>query len=134
MTLEERERMNRLCLGIQGERDYNKFAAMLHEMAELIARKEQRRFPEFPSVTWRRNKPWKAVSGAVQKTLNSFVPGQPERVEIAISGADDLFREIRIENKFSDVNGGGSVSLTTGAHLTVTFEAETEKTLKPENS
>ena len=46
MTSEERERMNSLSVGIQEETDYNKFAALLHEMSELIARKEQRRFEQ----------------------------------------------------------------------------------------
>ena len=50
MTSEERERMNRLSVGIQEETDYNKFAAMLHEMSELIARKEQRRFEHHPKL------------------------------------------------------------------------------------
>jgi hypothetical protein len=40
MTSEERERMNSLCVGIQEETDYNKFAVLLHEMSELIALKE----------------------------------------------------------------------------------------------
>ena len=44
MTPEERNRMNSLCIGIQEETDYKKFVAMLHEMSELIARKERRRF------------------------------------------------------------------------------------------
>jgi len=47
MTSEERERMNSLCVGIREETDYNKFAALLHEMSELIARKEQRRFEHY---------------------------------------------------------------------------------------
>ena len=54
---------------------------------------------------------------------------QPEKVEIAIPVADDLFREIRIENSFTDVDGG-PVSLAIGAELTVTFEAETTGMLK----
>jgi hypothetical protein len=44
-----------------------------------------------------------------------------------MSQADDLFREIRIENNFTDV-AGGPVALTSGARLDVTFEAETKKT------
>jgi hypothetical protein len=44
MTPEERERMNSLCIAIQEETDYNKFATLLRELSELIARKEQRRF------------------------------------------------------------------------------------------
>jgi hypothetical protein len=124
MTSEERERMNSLCLGIQEENDYNKFAAMLHEMSELIARKEQRRFQNFPKVTWQRNKPWKTVSAVVQKTVKTVLADEPEKVQIAIAEGDELFREIRIENKFTDVDGG-SVLLETGAELTVTLEAET---------
>jgi len=53
--------------------------------------------------------------------------GQPAKVEISIGQADDLFREIRIDNNFTDVNGG-PVALTDGARLDVTFEAETMKT------
>jgi hypothetical protein len=48
MTPEERERMNSLCIGIQEETDYNKFATLLRELSELIARKEQRRFKQHP--------------------------------------------------------------------------------------
>jgi hypothetical protein len=130
MTSEERERMNSLCLGIQEEKDYNKFAAMLHEMGELIARKERRRFQQYPRLTMQRNKPWKTVSAVVQKTVKPILADQSEKVEIAIAAADDLFREVRIENKFTDVDGG-PVSLTTGAELTVTFEAETTGKHKP---
>ncbi len=122
MTPEERECMNSLCLGIQEELDYNKFAALLHEMSELIARKEQRRFQQHPKLAWSRSKPWKTVPAVVTKIVND----QPVKVEISITQADDLFREIRIENNFTDVDGG-SVALTNGAHVDVTFEAETKK-------
>jgi hypothetical protein len=123
MTSEERERMNSLCRGIQEEMDYNKSAAMLHEMNELIARKERRRFQKYPKVTWQRNKPWTTVSAVVQKTVKAVLAGEPDKVQIAIAEGDDLFREIRIENKFTDVDGV-SVPLETGAELTVTLEAE----------
>jgi hypothetical protein len=53
------------------------------------------------------------------------VADQPEKVEISITGADDLFREIRIENKFTGADGG-PVALTNGTHVDVTFEAETK--------
>jgi hypothetical protein len=69
MTSEERERMNRLSVGIQEETDYNKFAAMLHEMSELIARKEQRRFEHHPKLVWQRNGPWKTVPAVVTKIV-----------------------------------------------------------------
>jgi hypothetical protein len=126
MTSEERERMNSLSVGIQEETDYNKFAAMLHEMSELIARKEQRRFEHHPKLVWQRNAPWKTVPAVVTKIVKPAFEGQPAKVEISISQADDLFREIRIENNFADVDGG-AVALTNGARLDVTFEVETKK-------
>jgi hypothetical protein len=125
MTSEERERMDRLCVGIQEETDYNKFVVLLHEMSELIARKEQRRFEHHPKLVWQRNAPWKTVPAVVTKIV-AFA-GQPAKVEISIGQADDLFREIRIENNFTGADGG-PVALTNGARLDVTFEAETQKT------
>ncbi len=127
MTSEERERMNSLCVGIQEETDYNKFAVLLQEMGELIARKEHRRFQQHPKLVWQRNTPWKTIPAVVTKIIKSVFEGQPAKLEISISQADDLFREIRIENNFTDVDGG-SAALTNGARLDVTFEAETKKT------
>jgi hypothetical protein len=127
MTSEERERMNRVCVGIQEETDYNKFAVLLREMSELIARKEQRRFEHQPKLVWQKDKPWKTVAAIVTKVVNPAFDGQPVKVEISIGQADDLFREIRIENNFTDVDGG-PLALTRGAHLDVTFEADTKKT------
>jgi hypothetical protein len=127
MTSKERERMNSLCVGIQEETDYNKFAVLLHEMSALIARKEQRRFEHHPKLVWQRNTPWKTVPAVVTKIVKPAFDHQPAKVEISISQADHLFREIRIENNFTDADGG-PVALTNGARLDVTFEAETMKT------
>jgi DNA repair exonuclease SbcCD nuclease subunit len=60
----------------------------------------------------------------VQKIVKGVYSEQVEKVEIAISEADDLFREIRIENKLTGVDGQ-PVALTTGAQLDITFEAAT---------
>jgi hypothetical protein len=127
MTSEERERMNRLCVGIQEETDYNKVAVLLHEMSELIAVKEQRRFEHHPKLVWQKHKPWKTVPAVVTKIVKPAFEGQPAKVEISIGEADDLFREIRIENNFTG-DDGGPVALTNGARLDVTFKAETKKT------
>jgi hypothetical protein len=124
MTPEERERMNRVCIGLQEETDFDKYATLLRDLSELLARKEQRRFKQHPSLVWQRNKPWKTLPAVVNKTVKSRLPGQPEEVEISISGAQDLFREIRIENSFTNVDGR-LVELASGVHLDVTFEAET---------
>jgi hypothetical protein len=60
----------------------------------------------------------------VNKVVKSPVPDEPDKVEISITGAEDLFREIRIENRFTSVDGR-LVALTSGVHVDVTFEAET---------
>jgi len=62
--------------------------------------------------------------------LSLRVPPEPEKAQIAIEGADDLYREIRIENSLTDENGDG-VRLTKGAEVDVTVEAD-KKTTIPE--
>ena len=116
--------MNSVCIGLQEETDFNKYATLLRDLSELLARKEQRRFKQHPPLVWQRNKPWKTFSAVVNKIVKSVLPDQPDAVEISITGAEDLFREIRIENSFTNVDGR-LITLTSGVHLDVTFEAET---------
>jgi hypothetical protein len=81
--------------------------------------------PEKPSTT---------VPGTVQKIIKSPYPSEPEKAEIAIEGADDLYKEIRIENTLKDENGN-EVRLKQGAEVEVTVEAEPEATTpKPKKS
>lgn len=42
MTPDERERMNELCRQIQVEKDQRKFAALIEELNELLAKKDER--------------------------------------------------------------------------------------------
>ena len=131
MTSDERKRMNELCLGIQEEQEYQKFAAMLHEMTELIERKEQRRFPNEPKLVLARNKPWTSMAATATKLLSS-VDGPDKKVEISIPAADDLFREIRIDNKLVGIDGS-EVALVAGSQLRVTVEAGTDGSLRRAN-
>jgi hypothetical protein len=131
MTPEERQRMNALCLGIQEEQNHEKFAAMLREMSELIARKEQRRFQEHPPLVWHRNHPSRTLAAVVNKILTPQLHQQSEKVEIALSGADELFREIRMENVLTTVDGK-PVALKNGAQVEVTFEANLRDTVSIE--
>ena len=124
MTPEERERMNSVCIGLQEETDFNRYATLLRDLSELLARKEQRRFKQHSALVWRRNRPWKTLPAVVNKTVRSPLPDQPDAVEISITGAEDLFREIRIENSFTNIDGR-PIALTSGVRLEVTFEAET---------
>ena len=52
---------------------------------------------------------------------------EPEKAEIAVDGADPLYREIRIENALTDADGK-KVSLKPGAQVEVTIEAEPQET------
>lgn len=122
MTAEEKVRMNELSIALQEEKDYSKFASILQEMSELIERKEQRRFPQQPKIVWAHTKPWVSMTATATRLLPS-VEGPDRRVEISISEADDLFREIRIKNQLTGPDGK-AVALGAGVQLTVTLEAE----------
>lgn len=127
MTPEERERMNELCVQIQEEKNYDQFAIQLRELADLLVRKQQRRFTNHPQLIWHRNRPWKTVPAVVNKVIKTGLAREPEKAEISISPADYLFREIRIENSLTSPSGD-AVALKPGAHVDVTFEADPKDT------
>ena len=128
MTPEERERMNELCVQIQEEKDYDQFAIQLRELADLLVRKQQRRFTNHPQLIWHRNRPWKTVSAVVNKVIKTGMARQPEKAEISITPADYLFREVRIENSLTSPTGD-AVALKPGAQVDVTFEADANDTI-----
>ena len=74
--------------------------------------------PEKPSVK---------MPGTVEKIIQPAHPGQPEKAQISVEGADDLYREIRIENSLTDENGD-EVRLKKGAEVEITVEADPEAT------
>ena len=76
-----------------------------------------------------KNQAWRTVRGIVKRIVRPIHPEEPERVEIAIAAAERLFREIRIENKLTDVNGSPIV-LKHGAQVEVTIEAEVNATVR----
>jgi len=47
----------------------------------------------------------KKLRGTVQKVLKPITPSEPEKAQIGVEGADDLYREIHIENVLIDKNG-----------------------------
>jgi hypothetical protein len=65
--------------------------------------------------------------GTVEKIIPAIPACEPEKVQIAVEGADDLYREIRVENTLQD-GAGNPVSLKNGAKVEVTIEAEPEET------
>jgi hypothetical protein len=78
------------------------------------------------------NKRKTSKPGMVQKIIKSVHPSGPEKAEIAINGADELYREIRIENDLEDEKGK-KFKLKQGADVDVTVEADVKATLpKPD--
>ena len=76
-------------------------------------------------------KPKAKKPGRVRKIIKPIVPSEPEKAEIEVHGADDLYKEIRIENKLVD-SEGQKVKLKPNASVEVTVEAD-EKDTVPEN-
>ena len=79
---------------------------------------DEKSTPEKPSVT---------LPGTVEKIIPSIGPGEPEKAQITVEGADHLYREIRVENTLQDADGN-SVSMKKGAEVEVTIETESENT------
>ena len=72
-------------------------------------------------------KPSTTLPGTVEKIIKSPFPGEPEKAQIAVEGADHLYKELRVENNFTDENGV-EVQLKQGAKVEVTVEAKPEDT------
>src|SRR5262244_3759278 len=65
------------------------------------------------------------LPGTVQKIIKAPHPDLPEKAEIAVEGADELYKEIRIDNTLTDEKGN-EVKLKPGAEVEVTVEAAPE--------
>src|ERR1700733_7263529 len=73
-------------------------------------------------------KPKTTRPGTVEKIIKSPYPQEPEKAEIAVEGADHLYREIRIQNALVDEKGN-KVKLKVGAQVDVTVEADSKDTV-----
>ena len=70
-------------------------------------------------------KPSATLPGTVEKIIKSPHPSDPEKAQIAVEGADELYKEIRIVNNLTDENGD-EVRLKQGAKVEVKVEAGPE--------
>jgi hypothetical protein len=68
------------------------------------------------------------LPGTVEKIIPPIHPGQPEKAQITVEGAEDLYREIRVENTLQDA-AGQPVKLKKGADVDVTIEAHPTDTV-----
>lgn len=64
------------------------------------------------------------LPGVVEKVIHPHPSsGEPEKAQIAVEGADHLYREIRVPNTLIDANGK-KVKLEEGAEVDITIEAD----------
>ncbi|HET9406802.1 MAG TPA: hypothetical protein VFO39_06155 [Candidatus Sulfotelmatobacter sp.] len=71
----------------------------------------------------------KKLRGTVHKVIVPLNSVGPEKAQINIHGADDLYREIRIENELTDDNGQ-KAKLKPGSEVDVIVEADSSVTQK----
>ncbi|PYX11894.1 MAG: hypothetical protein DMG84_22935 [Acidobacteria bacterium] len=69
------------------------------------------------------------MRGKVQKVIEPALPSEPEKAQIGIEEADELYREIRVENVVTDEKGKNA-RLKVGADVDVVIEADTDATTK----
>jgi hypothetical protein len=74
--------------------------------------------PETASVT---------LPGTVEKVIKSPDPSEPDKAQIVVEGADELYREIRIDNALQNEKGE-EVALKPGTDVDVTVEAPGDAT------
>jgi hypothetical protein len=79
---------------------------------------EQTPAPDHATVT---------LAGTVEKIIHT--PGAPDKAQIAVEKADDLYREIRIENVLH-TDQGEIVALKPGADVDVTIAAAEEAVVR----
>jgi hypothetical protein len=80
---------------------------------------QQKAEDEKPSVT---------LPGTVEKIIPAVFPSESDKAQIAIDGADHLYREIRVPNILQD-ESGNEVALKQGADVDVTIEADASATM-----
>lgn len=67
------------------------------------------------------------LPGVVEKVIPPPHPSEPEKAQVAVEGAEDLYREIRVENTLRDADGK-PVKLKEGAEVEVTIAADPDAT------
>jgi hypothetical protein len=68
-------------------------------------------------------KPSVTLPGTVEKVIPARPPIEPEKAQISVKDAEELYKEIRVENTLQDANGN-PVALKPGAQVEVTIEAD----------
>jgi len=69
------------------------------------------------------------MPGTVEKIIPSILPGGQDTAQISIEEADHLYKEIRVDNRFTNKDGE-EVALKLGAEVDVTIAADPKDTVK----
>lgn len=72
----------------------------------------------------------KKMRGTVKKIIKSNLANEPEKAEIKVQEAEELYQEVRIENSLTDEQGQ-KAQLKEGAEVDVIIEADTNAIKKP---
>lgn len=72
----------------------------------------------------------KTMRGTVEKIIKPVSPMEPEKAQITVPEADDLYREVRVENVLTDEKSGEKAALKPGADVDVIVEADSSATMK----
>jgi len=71
----------------------------------------------------------KRLRGTVEKIIKPGFSGEPEKAQIDIQDADELYREIRVDNVVTDEKGE-EAQLKPGAEVDIIVEADSSATMK----
>jgi len=71
----------------------------------------------------------KILRGTVQKVIKEVFPKETEKAQIDVHEADELYREIRVENTLTG-NDGSTAQLKPGAEVDIIVEADSSATIK----
>jgi len=74
-----------------------------------------------------KKKPKTIKHGTVKKIIKSPHPSVPEKAEVEVHEADELYKEIRIDNELQDEHGK-KVKLKEDAPVDITVEADPNAT------
>jgi hypothetical protein len=70
-----------------------------------------------------KKKPKTIKHGTVKKIIKPLHPSMPEKAEVEVHEADQLYKEIRIDNELEDEHGN-KVKLKEDAPVDITVEAD----------
>lgn len=71
----------------------------------------------------------KRMRATVEKIIKPLVPSDPEKAQIRVQDAEELYQEIRVNNVLADEKGR-EVQLKEGAEVDVVVEADSSATIK----